>query len=106
MVLFVLVVCSLILIMGRRVRSSRSSFPPVAQSVTGLHECNVEGTIIMAYMTLAVELPDSGYYVEFTGPKCEVWPLAGGNTIYSGPIEDMPADALAEALQLEYIKQR
>ena len=60
----------------------------------------------MAYMTLQVELPDSGYYVEFIGPKCEVWPLAGGNTIYSGPIEDMPADALDEAVKLGYIKQQ
>ncbi len=60
----------------------------------------------MAYMTLAVELPESGYYAELTGPKCEVWTMAGGNTIYSGPIEDMPADALAEAVKLGYIKHR
>ena len=60
----------------------------------------------MAYMTLQVELPDSGYYVELTGSQCEVWPLAGGNTIYRGPIEGMPADARDEALQLGYIKQR
>lgn len=60
----------------------------------------------MAYMTLQVDLPESGYYVEFTGSQCEVWPLAGGNTMYSGPIEGMPADALAEAVKLEYIKAR
>ena len=60
----------------------------------------------MAYMTLQVELPDSGYYVELTGSQCEVWTLAGGNTMYSGSIEGMPADALAEAVKLEYIKAR
>ena len=60
----------------------------------------------MAYMTLQVELPESGYYIELTGPRCEVWTLAGGNTIYSGSIEGMPADALVEAIKLEYIKQR
>lgn len=60
----------------------------------------------MAYMTLQVELPDSGYYVEFTGPRCEVWIDGGGPMRYSGPIEGMPADALAEAVKLGYIKQR
>ena len=59
----------------------------------------------MAYMTLQVELPKSGCYVEFTGIQCEVWTLVGGNAIYSGPIEGMPADALDEALKLGYIKQ-
>jgi len=58
----------------------------------------------MAYMTLQAVLPMSGCYVEFTGPDCEVWPLAGGNTMYSGPIEGMPADARDEAVKFGYIK--
>jgi len=59
----------------------------------------------MAFMTLQAELPDSGYYVEFTGSQCEVWTLAGGNTMYSGPIAAMPIEARNEAETLGFIKK-
>ena len=57
----------------------------------------------MSYMTLRVELPESGFYVEFTGSQCEVW--QGIVPFYRGAIEGMPPNALQEALKLEYIKQ-
>jgi hypothetical protein len=68
----------------------------------------------MSYMTLQAELPESKYYAEFTGSQCEVWHcteyahfglMPDDTPIYSGPIEDMPPNALNEAIKLGYIKQ-
>ncbi len=55
-------------------------------------------------MTLCAKLPESGWYAEFCGADVTLWSLEGGNAKFSGPISEMPEEALQESLRLGFIK--
>lgn len=57
----------------------------------------------MGYMTLQVEL-DNDVYVELTGSNVVVWQGTGEPT-YSGPIETMDAQILAQLLAKGVIRK-